>query len=89
MAVTCPDSVGGSCRTRGILFAELTAKTTPVDDRSTVFQSLIIATLLATIVPMAPIDNVTAFLGRNEVVTPVFDDDELSHQFWTKFVDAK
>ena len=66
------------------------AKMTPVDDRSPVFQSPIPTALLATIVPMVPIDSVTAFLGHDEVITPAFDDDESStHQFWTKFFHAK
>ena len=33
----------------------------------------------ATIVPMVPIDNVTAFLGREEVITPAFEAPWRSH----------
>ena len=58
--------------------------------RSPAFQSPIPAALLATIVPMVPIVKLTAFLGREEVIAPAFDDDESStHEFWTKFVDPK
>ena len=69
---------------------ESTAKTTPDIDRSPTFQSPIPAALLAAIVSMVLIDNVTAFLGRNEVIIPAFDDNELSTpQFRAKFGDAK
>ena len=70
VVVACPDSVGGSrveqWPTRHN-FAS--AKMTLVDDRSPVFQSPIPVTMLVTIVPMVSIDNVTAFLGREEVIT--------------------